>query len=377
MTLALETQSRVIVSGPASPFCHAANVLRVLAEARNPIEWWTLDEPDLLPVIPQSAFGTLDRSTSQTVLVQHETLRSADVNIPLCNPWDRRGAAGNSVAFAPSGTWSARVAMSARCYDRLTASIMIPGLAESALWVTGHETSVKRADSGQLLIWNDGIRSEAMVEILADRDRSEAPLSRLTLVYGELLREWATCRDLRSTTTRDLEHSCLMLRKFFSVLLLLHTSYTQAISVCLVRIGGPHLSDDATSAAVPEILRWQVAQSDLLPAAKDLLEAGQEVSRPPFTLEEDLALTFRRIVEVCNTSDRHWCFQLARISVLKEWKFFLAKVLHRHFAVVLRALLDVNEALPISCDEHLRSMSIHDLVESLEEKRSVVRGQPE
>ena len=379
VTLARETETSVIISGPSSPFCHAANALRVLACEKNPIEWWASDSTDFLPSKPEHVLGHVNRSAARFSLMHHEECGGVQLSIDLRDPWGLALPAMPLIASAPTGSWSAVVGMSGRCYDRLTASIMVPGLSDSARWLSGRETPVARAESGHLLIWNEAIRSDSMVELLADLGRSDVLLKRQALEYGELMREWISCRDASSVSVEDLEHSILMLRRFFGLLLLLHTSYTRAISQCLARISGSESADAVAVAvavaAVPQMLRWQIAEPGLLPAFKDLFEPGSEFPYPAFTIEEDLASTFGQILAVCGTSHREWCLQLARISVLKEWKFFLSKALHRHFGILLRALMGVSESRSIPNEAHLRGMLARDLLVKLEEENSVVRGQ--
>jgi hypothetical protein len=366
---AIQTDCHDVVTGPSSPFCHGANALRVLASRGAAIRWWLAEEVASLPVGPRQAEGRFtDTPVAGLILSSGEGLMVRPADAPFA-------ASANLVAIGLHSNQMAIVGMTGRQYDPLTASIMIPGLRDGARWLCGEPVSVVRADSGHLLLLSAKIGQQAMIRCLADPDRAPLLLRRHKVGYSRLFDAWRSSRSTACRSVGDLRAAGSLLRRFFGLLLLLHTSYTEAMDDSLRRL---KLSESARRevalAAVPDVLRWQVGEVGLFSASKDLLEPGGEVPTPGFTIADDLAATTGRVRMAVAVDSSASLEQLILVSVLKEWKFFLAKALHRHFSTAYRSAAAVGQLSQIPDECQVRALTFSQLLRQLEASHGVVRS---
>jgi hypothetical protein len=290
---ARDAGARLIVSAPTSPFCHAANVLRYWSARGHDVAWKvsrTLTPDDGLRVIPGGSW--LASTTSLTIFAADGSRR----RIPIENP--KLPHAGELRLRALEADAAGVVAMGGKRYDKLSASLMAPGLSESAEAIALEPVAATRLSSGHLALLSSRVSRAALREIATD-----------------------------------------LIRQFFSVLLVLHEAYTYVIQSCLDQLD-PMTHGEVMLSAIPAILSWQCDAGTLPSAEKSIFDTAGEMPVPPMDLETDLALTRSAIAETLIDSalTTTWQTHFARVMVLKEWKFYVAKVVHRHFGRVFAAL---------------------------------------
>ena len=333
LVTAMEAGARVIVSGPASPYCHAANVLRYWQTRGRSIQWCTVPAAGL-PRLPDS--GLVVDAVAIADGSSHFVWRHAGLtwSLPLADCHASR-AGRKAVVCLHSGDRGI-VAMAGRRYDRLAASVMSLGLARSADWLVGCAVTAEQLASGEIALLGRGLTHEAIDAIARSPTRAGPFLMHQAGEYEGLLAAWARARAATGPPGPRLAEASGLLERFFAVALLLHETYTDAMALCIGRLG---LRDEALARATPEVLRWQANEIGLLPARKDLFEAGPELPMPPFGPAEDLSCTTEALMAAALPVGDVTCLEhLARVWVLKEWKFFLAKALHRHFSCCARAM---------------------------------------
>jgi hypothetical protein len=367
VNVAIQAGCHDVVTGPSSPFCHGANALRVLASRGTAIRWWLAENIAFLPAVPRQAEGRFTNTpVVGVILLSGEILTVRPADGPFAG-------LANMVAIGLHSNQIATIGMNGRQYDPLTASIMMPGLRDGARSLCGEPVSVVRAESGHVLILSAKVGQEAIIRYLADPEQALVLLHRHRAGYSDLFEAWQRSHAVARPSIGDLRAAGSLLRRLFSLLLLLHTSYTETMRDGLRRLMlSESASREVALAAVPDIFRWQVAEVGLLSASKDLLEPGGEVPTPGFTIADDLAATTARVRVAVAIGNSPSLEQLIMVSVLKEWKFFLAKALHRHFSTVFRSITAVGQLDQIPDECQVRTLTFRRLLIQLEASHDVV-----
>jgi hypothetical protein len=252
--------------------------------------------------------------------------------------------------------------MGGKAYDPLTASLMVPGLADCASWLAGRPVSVVRTASGQLAILAADVSSKALLSRMEQPAIARPCLQRQLETYRSLFASWRSERVRVGGGVQELHRAAELLRRFFAVLLPLHESYGAILARCVGEIRGCDYGDDLMIAATPSVLRWQMAQRLPLSSSKSIFEPGAEIPVPPSDIDSDLRDTQARVMRTTRgrTDDAvEWATHLAWVMVLKEWKFYLAKALHRHFSRVLWSTPGMTSA------RTMNSMSVDALLAAL------------
>jgi hypothetical protein len=331
---ARQAGARLVVSAPTSPFCHAANVLRYWSARGHNVAWRvssTLTADDRFCIVPAGSW--LASSKELTLLAADGSCRQLPTEKP------RVSHAGELTIRALEADVGGVVAMGGKRYDRLTAALMAPGLSESAEAVAREPVDAIRLSSGHLALLSSRVARPALCEIATDPARAKRHLDTQQLVYEEILDTWALQRTKEPLTRADLATAAGLIRQFFSVLLVLHETYTYVIQMCLDQLD-PMMHDDLILSAIPAILSWQCDAGALPSAQKSIFDTAGEMPTPPLDLKTDLALTTSAITKSVANRDLSltWRMHFARVMVLKEWKFYIAKIVHRHFGRVFAAL---------------------------------------
>jgi hypothetical protein len=254
--------------------------------------------------------------------------------------------------------------MPGKRYDKLTASLMVDGLADNASWLARRPVAVARLSSGPLAVLCPDLSRRRLRDLACTPDVALPLLERQRGTYERLLATWRGQLERPARGRSAVEGAAALLRDFFGVLLLLHETYSDAIAACLNRLAPNGRGDPLVLAATPRILRWQITDAGLLPARKDIFETGGEVRQPPFDVGDDLAETGRRVADALgpiSEESQRWAQHLTLVMVLKEWKFFLAKVVHRHFAETATAAMR-----EVGLDEPVRVATIEEMLARLD-----------
>jgi hypothetical protein len=338
---ARQRQAQLIVTRPSSPYCHAANVLRYCAARDETIAWRVSHD------LPAKQTLHFDEQGRWTMGDDGERVTYTDRGwkshvIGVSHPGTPRL---QTLAFA--GLMHGRdgvIAMTGKRYDPLTASLMVDGLSESATSLAGRHVDVARLCSGQLAVMAPDVAQRCLRTIATRPTRARPFLEAQRETYDSLLSAWFRQRSKLAFETSDLVRAAALLKTFFSVLLLLHETYTEVIVASLERLKRYAEADNLLLAAIPRVLAWQIGTAAGLPTAeKDILEPGGELPVPPFNVAADLVRTQDAVERVLGGSidaeSLQWASHLVLVMVLKEWKFFLAKAVHRHFGRVTATLL--------------------------------------
>ena len=253
--------------------------------------------------------------------------------------------------------------MGGKAYDPLTASLMIPGLADCASWLDGGQVSAVRTACGRLAIFDPAVSTKALLSRMEEPATARPLLEKQLEMYRFLFPAWREERARSGDWVEGLRRAAELLRRFFAVLLPLHETYDAILARCVREIHGrPGSGDSLLVTATPSILQWQMEQQLPLSSAKSIFERGGEVPVAPSTIDADLRDTQARMIRALGERADgviSWATHLAWVMVLKEWKFYLAKALHRHFGGTLRA------AAPTVPETTLASMPFDALLATL------------
>lgn len=228
-----------------------------------------------------------------------------------------------------------------RRYDILTASIMMPSLAKSAERLASGPITVSRSESGHLWFSENSPSIEELLSIAASPSRADPFLTEQETAYG-FLRERAVER--RKLPLEDADAFMGVtddIRIYFSHLLLLHNTYETILRAALLGRSSELASETRSDILRCAIDDWMVSVGLDLPNTKDFLEKGPLLPIPPFDLRTDL-LDLRdraRSLEdiwLDSKTERGVLEHAARVFVLKEWKFYLNKLLLREFSSRIR-----------------------------------------
>ncbi|MFD4636572.1 hypothetical protein ACFWN2_04605 [Lentzea sp. NPDC058436] len=251
-----------------------------------------------------------------------------------------------------------------RRYDRLTASLMVPGLTRSARSLGYQEAVVDHRLDGRL--WFRAAPSTADLERLAaDTTRAPALLRHQVQVYDEILRSLS---GPANTGHRRLAELCELLHAYFSVHLLTHNTYEHVLLELRehLRRGAPRTADLADLLDVvltPDIVAWHRARQ--LDNHKDLLTDSTPVDLPDTTVtvavERHVRRVYREYISLGDALpplDDDRLKLCATTIVVKEWKFVLNKLIFSRFGAQAHELAE-RRSLDLA---ELRTMDHAELV---------------
>ncbi|WNM35373.1 hypothetical protein RKE30_35930 [Streptomyces sp. Li-HN-5-11] len=368
---AVRSGAAAVLTRSGSFACHGANILRA-AQQRKPM--WitdvegfdtlapgmvvTIDGPDLWAdgVRPPTARGasTLPRARSQWFRsARHE----------LCE-WDLEQEPLEAVR---------RCYWSHRRYDRMTASVMTEGLRRSATALGGQD--VRTFAEGEL-IWFVGAPSGDEIARLACDTVASTPLLRQqTRVYGRLVRHVRDFSPYAGKTADALASMYRMLTDYFSVHLLLHSTYEDVFLALREQLSDElpdTIAEDFFDILLsPAVISWQ---DDLNPRNhKDLLQVRAPVplpeTNPLHEVEKHRNVSLKWLTRHSpglTPSLLERVAHGAEVEVLKEWKFALNKILFSRFGATSERFLHeagMNE-------EELRVLSISEIISTAKEVAS-------
>jgi len=190
MTLCRTRGATIIVTRPASHFCHGANVLRYWAANGRMVKWLVSDAVDDLPVIPIAVDGWYDRERGllKIQIPKHDSF--CRVALHVRDPVDLPRRSKERIAVSLTGRRIGMLPMSSRTYDVLTASVMIPGLDVSATALNGAPARVLRTRSGHLVLSAKHLSLGALVEVAASPTKGRPHLEHQMGLYKSLLKRW-------------------------------------------------------------------------------------------------------------------------------------------------------------------------------------------
>ena len=311
--------------------CHGANVLRVLRKHRSKNLTWITDLPDdIRLVVP----GT-----------ECEILRDGTVGLTLNEPINEHGKehVGELVGLLTTGT-RIRCYWPDRVYDRFSASLMVPGLSEDIRELGFDVTAVHGPDQ---LIWFVG-ESPTFGRLLEaaqfSSDLCKSTMDRQVKVYASILCKLRVL-DLDNLGLDTLVDIC---RAYFSCFLLHHRTYSDVLARALLTHQALAQPQDAVQSLIERLLCTDLVQwYSMLPGPlllrKDFVEESSLVPLPPFTPGEELSRAEENLaVKIENTelpySTHKTLRDIARLCILKEWKFILIKIITSRLADRLRRL---------------------------------------
>ena len=311
--------------------CHGANILRVVRKDRLKDVTWVTDLPDEITLIPS---GT-----------QCEVLAGGTVVIASSAPIETHSRAPVSelIGLLPSGAlircyWPDRV------YDRFSASMMLSGLSEDLRTLGFDGEAIHGPDR---LIWFQG-NTPTSVELLDNAQLSSAlgrhTITRQRNIYSSIVRELRLLDD----NDGGLDVLAEICRKYFSCFLLHHRTYSDVILRALEVLADVIQSDEDKRSLMDrllgtELVQWYSSLPFLLSLRKDFIEEPLVVPIPPFSLEDEISRAESLLADdfeqmrlpphVLET-----LFNMARLCILKEWKFILNKLITSRVSERLRRL---------------------------------------
>ena len=311
--------------------CHGANVLRVIRKSRLKDVTWITELPDEITLLPLGTHceilmdGTIELSLSEAIK-EH-----------------RKEYVGELVGFFSSGT-PIRCYWPDRVFDRFSASMMLPGLSEDIKELGFNGAAIHGPDR---LIWFVG-ETPTAVELLEaaqfSSDLCTRTMNRQRNVYSLIVSKLRVF-DRNSGGLDTLYDIC---RAYFSCFLLHHRTYSDVLSRALVAHKYLSQPDEAGRSLIERLLSTELVQwySQLpfpLALRKDFVEEPLVVPLPPFTPDEEISRAEERVVasieqKGLSHSTYEFVCDMARLCILKEWKFVLNKLITSRIAERLRRL---------------------------------------
>ncbi|MEE1766337.1 hypothetical protein [Streptomyces sp. SP18BB07] len=257
-----------------------------------------------------------------------------------------------------------------RRYDRMTASVMTEGLGRSATALGGNGVQVFAEED---LLWFIGAPSgDAIAEIACDTVASAPFLSKQEHVYGRLVKRLRGFPLHAGKTAEALASLYSMLTDYFSVHLLLHSTYEDVFLATreqlVNELPGSVVEEFFDVLLSPEIVKWQDRlnpqnRKDLLqvrvPSPLPETEPSGEIANHrnkslEWLLAHSSGLSSRSLERISHA---------AEVEVLKEWKFALNKLLFSRFGAVVDLLM-LDSGLS---EEEIRVLSISEMIAVAEE----------
>lgn len=229
-----------------------------------------------------------------------------------------------------------------RKYDRLTSSLMVPGLQTDASDLAGSAVAVELSTSGHIWFGEGAPTSSKLTLMALDRSLGAARLARQQELYRIVLESVRDLRESSMSSPARLSALGALVSQYFSAFLLYHDDYDRVLFHLL---GDEELQRDLVLRSA--LTDWILDTPVSLPLRKDLLEAGEPLPLPHPAVIDDLgtARNIRNAQEFAHA-----------ILVTKEWKFFINKLLFRDFSIAARLLVSASD-LPA-----LRSRPFEDLL---------------
>jgi hypothetical protein len=341
---AIDLRSAAILTSSGSFAAHGANLLRAARELSGLTIIWVTNLPSLfrtgaaLTINPNGEVTALHTDISA---ISPPELPVEIVQMTVDDP------SRNNRCYWPH-----------RTYDVFTASLMVPGLSSSARALSNRNVDVWRNDAGYIWFGPHAPELQKIVAVATDPTKAQS-LLRAQIAFYHRAQDLVASMRFRAEprTFSDLALLAEAVTEYFSHLLLLHNTYEQVLRF-LSHLG--LFSSSALEQAREDLFqcdlnRWIVGTRLHLPIKKDLFEPGPPIPLPPFSLSEDISEQLRRCSRLCsqvNTPvNRELLDHIATVFAVKEWKFFINKLLFREFSVTLRSLVSgatVNRDLPFA-----------------------------
>ncbi|MEA3075686.1 MAG: hypothetical protein QOF60_594 [Actinomycetota bacterium] len=214
-----------------------------------------------------------------------------------------------------------------RRYDPFTASLMLPGLtADAARLAGGAMVDGWRAPSGHLWFDSGAPSSMQLLSLALDPEIAGARIDEQAALYSAIFLRITELREAHVPPADAFTTLVELVRAYFSTFLLFHNDY----DVVLRAWTDPADFDDTLQSSLTS---WMLETKQRLPITKSLWESGPPLDMPPFGIDDDLA---HAAAAPAPPRQR----LAARAFVLKEWKFFVNKLLFREFAATCRSLHD-------------------------------------
>jgi hypothetical protein len=307
---------------------------------------WVTDLPDELPLIP---LGT-----------QCEILSDGTIIVALSNPIEvhRKDTVNELVGLLSLGT-RIRCYWPDRLYDRFSASMMLPGLSED-LQALGYEGSAIYGPDR--LIWFSGntpTSDELLGHAQFHSHVCQRTMDRQRIVYEQILHHLKRI-DYEDNGMDSLTDIC---KSYFSCFILHHRTYTDVLLRAMEALGDMAKKEVGEaiieSLLCTDLVRWYSSFPSPLSLRKDFIEEPAVVPLPPFSPTEEIRLAEERIAKSAEQAGMplpiiETLRNMARLSILKEWKFVLNKLITSRVAERLRRL-------PLDSDS-LRMLTVEEVL---------------
>lgn len=210
-----------------------------------------------------------------------------------------------------------------RRYDTLTTSLMVPGLTADASALAGDAVSIRRTRTGHLWFSELAPSPSRLTQLALDGEFGVPRLQSQAGMYERLMAEVASARHRGlALSLADVAH---LIKEYFSIFIAFHDDYDEILSTLI--------TDTRYSEVMQSRLtEWMLSTGADMPLKKDLLEAGGALPLPPVLPTDDLNAA-------CSPLECPSEQLAAAIFVVKEWKFFMNKLLFREFSVASRGLV--------------------------------------
>lgn len=308
--------------------CHGANVLRVARRDRVKDITWITDLPHRIMAISSGTHCEI--LCDGTVVIAWHDLIAMDESEPV----------SELVGLFPSGS-RIRCYWPDRIHDKFTASIMVPGLTED-IRVLGFDAEALYGPDR--LIWfrgNTPTSGELLEYAQFTTELSKSTMDRQLNLYSTLVRRL----EAYDRTDGDLIDLVEMARSYFSCFILHHRTYSHVLSTVIgIHLQGK-LSVQPTIERLlcTELVRWYHSLPFPLSVYKDFVEEPRLIPLPPFSPEQEMKRTEDAVAADVDEMDlslrgREILSSVARLCVLKEWKFVLNKLIASRMSSKLRRL---------------------------------------
>lgn len=351
--------------------CHAANILRAASAAGRSTPFWITDCKGVYEIISGTSLTCgMDGKVSwnnwaETIPESHADTISYSYRLP------QTARIRDVVAYQIDTNRWWRCYWPHRQYDRLTASLMAAGLSHDVSFkCIKTPVEIYHGDDG--LLWFDfsAPRTADLISTAVDVNKGSTLVERQITLYETIVNRLAHLDHNESSYASKLIVLVPMIVDYFTSFMTFHKTY-EYVYLELERqllsfVDENTLISFMNSVMVPEIIRWQQNSNLCLINKKDLFECTHIINAPNFSIRDDIKLTLNRVYNrsQCITSINSqteinsYIIYAVNVAIVKEWKFYINKMLFSRFSNWVRPCLST---LGVSCVE-LRELSIKDLL---------------
>ena len=234
---------------------------------------------------------------------------------------------------------------------------MLPGISDSLSELSGVTVVGSRAQSGRLWFGPTAPTAEFITAVAGNSNIGWTYLDRQVAMYSTILSAIRTMPIRQSNSSINLSLLSLLklLSSYFRQFILFHNSYESVLWDAVMQVCNSLEFPLETSTVLDALLRsrlvdWEQDNKIILRIEKNMFRDDYAGPLPPFMPTDDIASTWFALKKSplfgnCSVRQFEALRYASAVFVVKEWKFFVNKVLFSTFARCVSKWSDMNNGI--------------------------------